>query len=124
MPLDPDEREHEFPANEPGPEIRAMEGEARALLESAIEALPDGYRSVFMLRELEGLSTTETAECLEIGEENVRIRLLRSRRMLRDELYARAGVASSSAFQFLGFRCDRTVEVVMRRIREAAGMAP
>lgn len=119
MPLNPDETEHEFAAAGPGPEVRAMEGEARALLEGAIGALPEAYRAVFVLREIEGLSTAETAECLEIGEENVKVRLLRSRRMLREELYARAGVASASAFQFLGRRCDRVLQAVMARIHGA-----
>lgn len=118
MPLDRDDRQHEFPAAEPSPESRASEGEARTLLESAIRTLPSRYRAVFMLREVEGLSTAETAQCLEITEENVKIRLLRSRKMLRDELYARAGVAGSSAFQFLGKRCDRTVTVVLERVRQ------
>jgi RNA polymerase sigma-70 factor (ECF subfamily) len=117
MPLNPDESEHEFPAHEPSPEMRAGESEARALLESAIQALPPRYQAVFMLREVEGLSTAETAECLGIREENVKIRLLRSRKMLREELYSRAGVASSSAFQFLGERCDRTVRIVLGRIQ-------
>ncbi|HWR50396.1 MAG TPA: RNA polymerase sigma factor [Bryobacteraceae bacterium] len=117
MPLNRDESEHEFPTNEPNPEILASEGEARALLESAIQALPPRYQAVFMLREVEGLSTAETAQCLDIKEENVKIRLLRSRKLLRAELYARAGVASSSAFQFLGERCDRTVRIVLRRIQ-------
>jgi RNA polymerase sigma-70 factor (ECF subfamily) len=73
-----------------------------------------------MLREIEGLSTAETAECLDITEETVKVRLHRSRRMLREELYDRAGVASASAFAFLGAACDRVVNVVLDRISSGA----
>jgi RNA polymerase sigma-70 factor, ECF subfamily len=119
MPTDGDgDYQRELRNHEPSPESRASESEARALLESAIEALPQQYRSVFVLREIEGLSTAETAQCLDINEENVKIRLHRSRRMLRDDLYARAGVASSAAFQFLGERCDRVVRAVLDRIHQ------
>jgi RNA polymerase sigma-70 factor (ECF subfamily) len=116
MPVDRNGEEREFRSDEPTPEVRASEGEARTLLESAIGALPPDYRAVFIFREVEGLSTAETAECLDINEDNVKIRLHRSRRMLRAELSARLGVASSSAFQFMGERCDRTVRTVLARI--------
>ena len=100
--------------------MRASEGEARTFLESAIGALPPDYRAVFMLREVEGLRTAETAECLDINEDNGKIRPHRSRRMLRAELSARVGVASSSAFQFMGKRCDHTVRTVFERIQGLA----
>jgi RNA polymerase sigma-70 factor (ECF subfamily) len=124
MPVDRNDEERQFPSGEPSPEARASEDEARTLLESAIGALPPDYRSVFMLREVEGLSTAETAECLEINEDNVKVRLHRSRRMLREELSARTGVANSSAFQFLGERCDRTVRTVLARIQALAAREP
>lgn len=116
MPVDSDDRQQEFPSSDPSPETRASESEARTLLESAIEALPEQYRAVFVLREIEGLNTAETAECLDIHEDNVKIRLHRSRRLLRQDLYTRAGIASSTAFQFLGERCDRVVRRVLARI--------
>jgi RNA polymerase sigma-70 factor (ECF subfamily) len=86
------------------------------MLETAIDALPAGYRSVFVMREVEGLSTAETARCLDQNEENVKVRLHRSRRMLRNALYERAQVSSASAFQFLGPRCDAVVEAVLLRL--------
>ena len=107
-----------FKSTDPDPEALTSGAEARVLLESAIDSLPEAYRSVFVLREIEGMNTSETAECLNLKEENVRIRLLRSRKMLQAELYARAGVASARAFQFLGPRCDHVVHTVLRRIRE------
>jgi len=74
------------------------------------------HQSVFMLREIERLSTTETAECLGLSEEAVKTRLHRSRALLRSELEAHIGPAIAEAYAFLGARCDRTVEQVLRRI--------
>jgi RNA polymerase sigma-70 factor, ECF subfamily len=78
-------------SSRPDPEQQALQGEARVLLESAIEALPTAYRSVFVLRDVEGMSTAETAECLDLSEEAVKTRLHRARALLRDELFERAG---------------------------------
>ncbi len=100
------------------PERRASEHETAIALEAAIAALPDRYRGVFVLREVEELSTAETAECLELKEETVKTRLHRARGMLRRELLgpaARAGV-----YPFLGPRCDRMVASVLARIRSAS----
>jgi RNA polymerase sigma-70 factor (ECF subfamily) len=101
------------------PEEQTYDGELKMVLEKAFDTLPDEYRSVFMLREIEGLSTAETAECLDITEENVKVRLHRARTRLQRELYAYAGVENKEAFQFLGVRCDRTVERVLARILKA-----
>lgn len=98
------------------PEERTFDSEMHSLLEVAVDSLPDDYRSVFVIRDIEGLSTTETADCLGITEENVKVRLFRARAMLRRELLERAGAASPKAFQFLGARCDRIVEKVLQRI--------
>src|SRR5213593_819624 len=104
-------------SNERDPERQTFDGEIKLLLERAFDALPSDYRSVFMLREIEGLSTAETAECLEISEENVRTRLHRAREVLQRELYSAAGATAKTAFQFLGARCDQVVARVMTRIR-------
>src|SRR5215471_18753261 len=77
-------------AKERDPEQQIYDGELKMVLEKAFDALPDNYRSVFMLREIEGLSTAETAECLEISEENVKTRLHRARTLLQQELYSLA----------------------------------
>ena len=71
----------------PDPERQTFAGELRALLESAIEALPEHYRAVFVMREVEGMSTAESAECLDITEETAKTRLHRARLLLRDTLY-------------------------------------
>jgi RNA polymerase sigma-70 factor (ECF subfamily) len=104
-------------SNERDPERQTFDGEIKMLLERAFDALPNDYRSVFMLREIEGLSTAETAECLEISEENVKTRLHRARVLLQRELYSAAGATARTAFQFLGARCDQLVARVIDRIQ-------
>lgn len=100
----------------PGPESEALGREIRSMLEAAIEALPETYRTVFVMREVEELSTAETADCLELSEEAVKTRLHRARASLRRELLALAGPQARAAFPFLGNRCDRMVERVLGRI--------
>ena len=93
-------------------------GRARlaAAFDTTIDELPDVYRCAFMLREIEGLSTAETAECLDIPAETVKTRLHRARGLLRRSLEARLRDGSAAAFQFGSSRCDRVVEAVMARI--------
>jgi len=108
-------------ATAPNPEQQALQGEVRALLESSIEALPLPYRSVLVLREVEGMNTAETADCLDLTEESVRTRLHRARALLREELFQRAGVATSSAFSFHLTRCDHVVSAVFERLKLGTG---
>jgi RNA polymerase sigma-70 factor (ECF subfamily) len=112
-----------LPSTLPDPEHQAFAGELARLLEAAVETLPDSYRVVFMLRQIEGLSTAETAKCLEIGEDTVKTRLHRARAILRDDLFRRAGVQAPNAFQFQALRCDRIVDGVFERIRSAGPTA-
>ena len=100
------------------PEQQASSGEVRKLLEEAILALPDAYRAVLMLRDVEEMNTAEAAAVLDISEENVKVRLHRARALLRRELYARAGATSTAAFQFGAARCDRVVEAVFARLAD------
>ena len=88
-----------------------------ALLEAAIDALPIGYRIVFMLRDVEEMSVAETAECLGIKEGAVKTRLHRARAALREEVWRRMGGAGAEPFRFDGARCDRIVAGVLQRIR-------
>lgn len=104
-------------SSDPDPEQQTLRYEAVSLLEAAVDALPDIYRCVFVLRQIENMSTGETAKLLELSEESVKVRLLRARRMLRKELFARAGATSSQAFQFMGARCDRVVRNVFNNLR-------
>ena len=99
------------------PERQAYDHELRLVLERAIDTLPESYRLVFVLRAVENLSVAETAACLDIGQEAVKTRLLRARRLLRQDLEQRAGIVAAGAFGFHLSRCDRVVEAVLRRIR-------
>jgi RNA polymerase sigma-70 factor (ECF subfamily) len=100
----------------PNPEEYASMREATLLLKAAIQALPEKYRAVLMMRDIEGMSVEETADCLEISKVNVKVRLHRARALVRRELYSRAGAKSSAAFEFLGLRCDRVVKAVLERL--------
>jgi RNA polymerase sigma-70 factor (ECF subfamily) len=117
--LDASESGEETRGTGPDPEHQAYAAELRRLLESAVDGLPESHRLVFMLREVEGLNTAETAECLEISEETVKTRLHRSRAMLRHDLLERTGAVTPGAFQFHLSRCDRVVAGVMARIAPA-----
>ena len=98
------------------PESKAITAELRGALEGAVAALAPTYRSVFLLREIEGLSTAETAEVLELTPEAVKVRLHRGKAELRRHLDRRLGVAARTLFAFDGARCDRVVAAVFARI--------
>jgi RNA polymerase sigma-70 factor (ECF subfamily) len=98
------------------PERQAFAGELRGLLEWAIDALPNGMREVFVLREVEELSTSEVAECLGVSEDAVKTRLSRGRATLRRLLMERTGATAPEAFRFYRPRCDRVVAKVLERI--------
>lgn len=102
------------------PEEQVSNSEIRSLLEKAVEKLPDAYRTVFVLRDIEEMSTTDTANALEISEENVKVRLHRARALLRKTLYDRAGMERKEAFNFHAVRCDRVVKNVFERIQKQA----
>jgi RNA polymerase sigma-70 factor (ECF subfamily) len=103
-------------ADESTPESAAYAGELRRMLEEAVDRLPDGAREVFMLREVEGLSTAETADVLGIADDAVKTRLSRAKRALRRDLLATVGAVESTAFAFHQPRCDRIVAAVFERI--------
>jgi RNA polymerase sigma-70 factor (ECF subfamily) len=100
----------------PDPERRAIDRELVRLLEVAIDALAPIYRTVLVLREVDGLSTGETAEVLSVSEDVVRTRLHRARVLVREELEARLGGQLEEVFSFHASRCDRVVAAVMARI--------
>lgn len=98
------------------PERQAFRGELRSLLEWAIDTLPDGMREVFVLRDVEGMSTSEVAESLDVSDDVVKTRLSRGRAALRRVLMERTGATAPDAFRFYRPRCDRVVERVLARI--------
>jgi RNA polymerase sigma-70 factor (ECF subfamily) len=103
-------------SSQPDPERQAYARELREVLEEAVDSLPEAYRAVFMLRDIEGLSTSETGEGLGLGEEAVKTRLHRARAMIRRSVTARIGDVTGGAFQFQAPRCDRVVAAVLARI--------
>lgn len=103
----------------PDPEQNTSQSEINQMLEEAILALPRDYRAVLMLRDIEELSTAETAASLGISEENVKVRLFRGRAMVRRTLFERVGSSAKSAFPFMGERCDRVVAQVFKKIAES-----
>jgi len=112
------ENSRELTSRLASPEQQASIGEISKLLETAILSLPETYRTVLMLRDVEEMSTAETASALNLTEENVKVRLHRARVLLRRELYTRAGSARGEAFPFMGARCDRMVQRVFQRLEE------
>jgi RNA polymerase sigma-70 factor, ECF subfamily len=101
---------------EQSPEAQVYQGELAALIERAVSNLPDTFRGVFMLREVEGMSTEETAECLGLSEATVKTRLHRARVQLRRHITAEVGPSAAAAFPFKGRRCDGLVRRVMARV--------
>lgn len=89
------------------PERRLVGREMRSLMEAAIDGLPDLYRAVFILRQVQGLGTAETAECLKVTPDAVKTRLRRARALLRKELDASVGPMGPGMFRFDGERCAR-----------------
>jgi RNA polymerase sigma-70 factor (ECF subfamily) len=98
------------------PDRSAERKEVRALLEAQIDALPDGYRAVFMLRAVEELPVEEVAAVLQIPASTVRTRFFRARSLLREALAQKIDLACEDAFSFAGERCDRIVASVLARI--------
>lgn len=103
-------------SSERSPEQEAYGRELNAVLEKAILGLSEDHRLVFMLRDVEGLNTEETAKCLNLTEENVKVRLHRAHAALRTLLFDAVGATASSCFQFHAARCDRVVNGVFKTL--------
>ncbi|HEY8516580.1 MAG TPA: RNA polymerase sigma factor [Candidatus Binatia bacterium] len=97
-------------------EQQSIDVELRRALESAIGELPEVYRTTFVLRAVEGLSTAETAECQDVPEETVRTRLHRARELLRRDIETRFGLRLRECFGFGNERCDAVVAAVLARV--------
>jgi len=98
------------------PVTATVNSELRSILNDAISRLPEIYRSVFVMREIENMSIAETKECLNISEVNVKVRLNRAKALLRDILSAQ--YSKEDILHFHLSRCDRMVDTVMRSIRD------
>jgi RNA polymerase sigma-70 factor (ECF subfamily) len=102
------------------PEQQTSDVEVRAVLEQAIDALPDEFRLVFVLRAVQELSGAETADCLGIPEETVKTRFHRARKRLQDNMLLALEPRVTEAYDFHLSRCDRIVAGVMQRIADQA----
>ena len=98
------------------PEDAASRSELRRALERKVDELPEQFRAVFILREVEEMSAEEAAECLGIPVATVRTRAFRARALLRESLAREMDIATINAFGFAGDRCDRIVARVLARL--------
>ncbi|WP_322998033.1 RNA polymerase sigma factor [Castellaniella sp.] len=101
------------------PDQAAWRAELRHQIERHIDALPDIYRTVFMLRGVEEMSAAEVAQALDMPEATVRVRFMRARRLLQDGLKQDFDPSVADAFSFAGERCNRIVAGVHARMRAA-----
>ena len=115
---DPGEFMDTLTSPEADPERQAYAQELHRVLEAAVDTLPETYRSVFMLRDIEGLSTRETGQGLGLGDEAVKTRLHRARVMIRRAVTVRIGKVAAGAFQFHAPRCDRVVSTVLAQVSQ------
>jgi RNA polymerase sigma-70 factor, ECF subfamily len=98
------------------PEKSMAQRQILELVERAMDALPEIFRTVFVARAVEGLSAEETAELLGLKPETVKTRLFRARKLLRERLDEELGPVLLDAFPFAGRRCERITEAVMKRL--------
>lgn len=105
------------------PDRVAMRSELRGLMEARIDALPEAFRTVFVLRAVEEMSVSEIATLLGLREETVRTRFFRARGLLREGLARDIDLTLADAFSFAGERCDRIVARVMASLRPGEGDA-
>lgn len=99
---------------QPNPEKKMIRQEVTQMVEDAIDTLPPNYRTIYIMREVEGMSIVEIGECLEITENNVKVRLHRAKHMIKERLYKLS--AHSNAFEFGSHRCDAIVHRVMQAV--------
>ena len=97
------------------PERNTIYKESSTFMEMAIDTLPEKYKIVFMLKEVEGMGISEISQCLHLSNSNVKVRLHRARTMLKTSILKLTDY--SSIFEFGNSKCDRLVDNVMREIR-------
>lgn len=93
------------------PEKIAIQHELKHLLEKAIDRLPEKYRLIYVLREMEDMPVSEISKCLELSESNVKVRVHRAKAMLKEDLYKRS--RSREVFEFGSRHCDALVARVL-----------
>lgn len=122
--VDPLQSDDDMPLFQPSapetsaPDSRLETSELRRALESQIDALPEIYRTAFMLCGVDQMSAKDAAKALGITAVTVRVRYMRARRMLRNALEQQLVAGHAGAFSFAGERCDRIVAEVKKRLRD------
>ncbi|MFD1162093.1 RNA polymerase sigma factor [Hwangdonia seohaensis] len=98
------------------PEHKAMYKESSCFMEKAIDTLPEKYKIVFMLKEVEGLAISDISKCLNLSNSNVKVRLHRARKMLQNSILSLTDY--TNIFEFGNSKCDRIVNNVMEYIHK------
>ena len=96
------------------PVAKLLNSELKVILEEAIRQLPEKYRIVFIMREIEGMNIADTQQCLDISEVNVKVRLNRAKALLRESLNGH--YKKEDILHFHLNRCDKMVDKVMKAI--------
>jgi len=96
------------------PENKMIRKEMKNILEVSIEELPEKYRAVYIMREVEEMSYSEISLCLDISESNIKVRLHRAKSMLRELILQTTTLYD--IYEFGNFRCDKMVSRVMQEI--------
>ncbi len=104
---------------QPDPEAEMSRTELRAVLEQAVDTLPEGFRAVFVLRDIEGMSIEETAEQLGLKPETVKTRLHRARKLMREAIEDRLSSTFGTLFPFDGARCVHMADRVIAQLKTA-----
>jgi len=97
------------------PVVKIINAELKLALEDAIRQLPEKYRTVFIMREIEEMNVAETQACLDISGVNVKVRLNRAKALLRESLSA--FYKKEDILHFHLSRCDRVIEKVMSKVQ-------
>jgi len=113
--MDSDQLSNEIHQQSQTPLMTILNTELKAAIENAIRQLPEKYRTVFVMRTIEGMNIDETKECLNLSEANVKVRLNRAKAMLQDSLSAY--YKNEDILHFHLSRCDRVTENVMETVR-------
>ncbi|NUQ17608.1 MAG: RNA polymerase sigma factor [Sphingomonas sp.] len=103
----------------PNPEAEAARDQLRSILERAIADLPENFRTVFVLHEIEGVSVDDAAETLDIPTGTVKTRLMRARRKLQQALAPEVRTALTGTFPFAGLDCARLTERVVAEFTQS-----
>lgn len=96
------------------PENKLIQMEAKQMLETAIGQLEQKYRSAYIMKEIEGMSIAEIADCLDLSASNVKVRIHRAKAMIKESLYDQS--QTTTLFEFGFSKCDDLVDKVMSKI--------